>query len=119
MDDSSRLPASVEPNAVPPAPVPGDVVSRPAQSEPIAPFPPMPERMLDEYDLGMPRRRWGVPLVLFLATCFFTYAAGTYHWQPVAFGMQIDRERGEYWDFAGTLRQLAMNWADGLTYSAC
>lgn len=79
----------------------------------------MPERMLDEYDLGMPRRRRGVPLVLFLATCFFTYAAGTYHWRPVAFGMQIDQQRGEYWDLAGTVRQLTANWADGLTYAAC
>jgi membrane-associated protease RseP (regulator of RpoE activity) len=125
MDDSSRrLPDSGEPNAVPPAPVPGDVVSdrletRPAQNELSAAFPPMPERMLDEYDLGMPRRRRGLPLVLFLATCFFTYAAGTYHWRPVAFGMQIDQQRGEYWDLAGTLRQLAANWADGLMYSAC
>src|SRR5262245_36759901 len=111
MDDASRLPASGESNAVPPAPSPGGVVSGssetgPAPSEQTAAFPPVPGRMLDEYDLGMPRRRRGLPLVLFLATCVFTYAAGTYHWQPVAFGMQIHPERGEHWDFAGTLRQL-------------
>src|SRR5262245_28180221 len=133
MDDTSRLPASGESNAVPPAPVPGGDASASAISGPVAgnpgtlaaaptAFPPMPERMLDEYDLGMPRRRRGVPLVLFLATCFFTYAAGTYHWAPTAFGMQFDEnspQRGEFWDLAGTLRQLAANWRDGLTYSAC
>jgi len=124
MDDASHLPGSGEPNAVPPAPIPGEVVSRGSETRPASPertaaFPPVAERMLDEYDLGMPRRRRGLPLVLFLATCFFTYAAGTYHWKPVAFGMQIDQQRGEYWDFAGTWRQLAANWADGLMYSAC
>jgi membrane-associated protease RseP (regulator of RpoE activity) len=33
--------------------------------------------------------------------------------------MQIDSQRGEYWDLAGTVRQLTANWADGLTYAAC
>ena len=84
-----------------------------------ADFPPVPQRMLDEYDLGRPRRRRLVPLVLFLATCFFTYAAGTYHWLPLAFGQQFDETRGEYWDFHTTWHQLAANWQDGLTYSAC
>lgn len=146
MDDVSR-PSAGEPNAVPPAPVAGEVVSglsagdaRPSAAPGAAglgtgpagnlgtlagsatAFPPMAERMLDEYDLGMPRRRRGVPLVLFLATCFFTYAAGTYHWNGAPFGMQSDQghpERGMYWNLPGTMRQLAANWADGLTYSAC
>jgi Zn-dependent protease len=123
MDDASRLPASGESNTLPPAPVAGELAKAPAEpGAATSGFPPVPERMLDEYDLGMPRRRRAVPLVLFLATCFFTYAAGTYHWVPTAFGMQFDEnhpQRGEYWDLAGTFRQLATNWSDGLTYSAC
>jgi len=70
--------------------------------------------MLDEFDLGMPRRRRALPLVLFLLTCFFTYAAGTYHWAPTLFGFQ-----GEQWNWNATWHQLKANWADGLTYMGC
>jgi membrane-associated protease RseP (regulator of RpoE activity) len=75
--------------------------------------------MLDEYDLGMPRRRRGLPLILFLLSCFFTYAAGTYQWQPMVFGMQADQAHGVRWDLAGTWAQLQHNWQDGLTYMGC
>ena len=60
-----------------------------------------------------------LPLVLFLATCFFTYAAGTYRWVPTVFGLQIDPTRGEYWDLPKTFQQLAANWHDGLIYMGC
>jgi membrane-associated protease RseP (regulator of RpoE activity) len=76
--------------------------------------------MLDEYDLGMmPRRRRGLPLILFLLSCFFTYAAGTYHWQPAIFGMQADQAHGVRWDLVGTWAQLKSNWQDGLIYMGC
>ena len=82
-------------------------------------FPPVPMRMLDEYDLRSPQRRRLLPLGLFLATCFFTYAAGTYHWMPTLFGLQVDPVHGEYWDVSRTFRQLAANWHDGLIYMGC
>jgi membrane-associated protease RseP (regulator of RpoE activity) len=75
--------------------------------------------MLDEYDLGMPRRRRLLPLVLFLLTCFFTYAAGTYRWQPTVFGLQIDRAGNEHWSLEATWAQLQHNWQDGLVYMGC
>ena len=86
---------------------------------PVASFPPVPGRMLDEYDLGMPRRRRVLPLVLFLLSCFFTYAAGTYHWQPTVFGLQPDRAHGERWDLGETWIQLQRNWQDGIIYMGC
>ncbi len=70
-------------------------------------------RPIDNY-FSPPQRRRLLPLVLFLLTCFFTYAAGTYRWQGILFGMQ-----GETWDLAGTLRQLRDHWQDGLTYTSC
>ncbi len=82
-------------------------------------FPPLPARVLDEYDLRSPRRRRALPLFLFLATCFFTYAAGTYRWVPTVFGLQIDPTHGEYWDLGRTFKQLAINWHDGLIYMSC
>ena len=82
-------------------------------------FPPLPVRVLDEYDLRSPRRRRALPLFLFLATCFFTYAAGTYRWVPTVFGLQIDPTHGEYWDLGRTFKQLATNWHDGLIYMSC
>jgi Zn-dependent protease len=82
-------------------------------------FPPVPLRTLDEYDLRSPQRRRLLPLVLFLATCFFTYAAGTYHWLPTVFGLQIDPVHGEYWNLSQTFKQLVANWQDGLIYMSC
>jgi membrane-associated protease RseP (regulator of RpoE activity) len=78
-----------------------------------------PLRMLDEIDLGMPRRRRVLPLVLFLATCFFTYAAGAYRWEPIPFGMRPDPVQGGVWDLDATWRLLQTNWRDGLTYMGC
>jgi membrane-associated protease RseP (regulator of RpoE activity) len=82
-------------------------------------LPPAPMPTLDQYDLGMPRRRRVIPLVLFLATCFFTYAAGTYHWIPLFFGQHFSPLRGEYWDWSRTFRDLSSNWHDGLIYMVC
>jgi Zn-dependent protease len=83
-------------------------------------FPPLPPRTVDEYlDQGMPQRRRLLPLVLFLLTCFFTYAAGTYHWEPTAFGFQSDGAHGLRWDWPKTLQQLEQNWREGLLYMGC
>jgi membrane-associated protease RseP (regulator of RpoE activity) len=108
--------------SVPPqTPSPGvEIVSAQALPQPVViPAASAPLRTLDEFDLGMPRRRRLLPLVLFLATCFFTYAAGAYHWQAIPFGMQLDPARGEVWNLEATWRLLQANWQDGLTYSAC
>ncbi len=110
-------PSSGEPSANRPTPqVPNlDPADQPAVQAPAASsdqFGP-----LDDY-LGPPPRRRLLPLVLFLATCFFTYAAGTYHWQPTVFGLQSG-EHGEYWNFAQTWRQLGERWHDGLIYMSC
>src|SRR5689334_14147025 len=73
---------------------------------------------LDEFDLGVARRpRRLLPLVLFLATCLCTYAAGAYHWLPVPFG--IDPANGDVWNFHAALQILVTNWRDGLTYMGC
>ena len=74
---------------------------------------------LDEFDLGMARRRRFWPVMLFLATCLCTYAAGAYHWLPVPFGIQEDPQRGAVWDFSATLQMMLGNWRDGLTYMGC
>jgi Zn-dependent protease len=93
----------------------------PAASAIDSPSPQQPQEFgpLDDY-LGPPiRRRRGLPLVLFLATCFFTYAAGTYEWRPTVFGLQDDGQGGERWDLARTWHQLRTNWQDGLIYMGC
>ncbi len=82
-------------------------------------LPPGPLPTLDQYDLGIPRRRRMLPLVLFLVTCFFTYAAGTYGWEPLFFGQQFNPFRGEYWDWHRTWRQLITHWQSGLIYMGC
>ncbi len=82
-------------------------------------LPPAPLPTLEQYDLGMPPRRRMLPLILFLATCFFTYAAGTYGWVPLFFGQHFNPIRGEYWDWHRTWRQLVMNWQNGLVYMSC
>ncbi|HEY2883190.1 MAG TPA: site-2 protease family protein [Pirellulales bacterium] len=80
-------------------------------------FPPVPVRDLDESDLGPPQRRRVVPLVLFLLTCFFTYAAGAYHWKIVWFA--TNPQTGDPWSVAQTWKQLTANWQDGLVYMLC
>jgi membrane-associated protease RseP (regulator of RpoE activity) len=75
--------------------------------------------MLDEYDLGMPRRRRLLPLVLFLLTCFFTFAAGTYHWQATIFGFLPDPAQADHFDLQATWAQMTEFWRDGVIYMAC
>lgn len=80
----------------------------------------MPERVLSADDLRDPRpRRRVLPLVLFLMTCFFTYAAGAYQWLPTIFGFQIDAAQNERWDLRATWELLQRNWYDGVVYMAC
>lgn len=52
--------------------------------------------------------------MLFLITCFTTYAAGTYHWDATLLGM-----RGDQWDPKYTLQVLTTFWRDGLIYMGC
>jgi membrane-associated protease RseP (regulator of RpoE activity) len=53
-----------------------------------------------------PRRRMGLPLVLFVATCLSTYWAGATGWQPQSYV----GSSATMWDM------LATNWRQGLTY---
>ncbi len=71
------------------------------------PGPRVPERMLDECDLRSPRirRRVVLPVMLFLATCVTTFAAGAYGWKTVG----LDDT------FLGLARS---NWRQGLEFMA-
>jgi len=55
--------------------------------------------------LVLPRRRWGLPLVLFLATCLSTFWVGAANWRP-----RLDQPAGEL------LQTVAVNWQQGLIY---
>lgn len=55
--------------------------------------------------LTLPRRRWGLPLVLFLATCLSTFWVGAANWRP-----RLDEPAGEL------LQTVAANWQQGLIY---
>lgn len=83
-----------------------------AGSEPVTP-PVPPSRVLTIEDLGSQPRSRFLPLLLFLATCFFTYAAGAYQWKATLFGM-----KGDDWSFQFAFDQLKRNWHDGLVYMA-
>jgi membrane-associated protease RseP (regulator of RpoE activity) len=70
------------------------------------------ERDLTAEDLGTrPRSRVG-PLLLFFATCFFTYAAGCYEWRGNFFGTDYSGA----WNPEFVFNRLALNWRDGLLY---
>jgi Zn-dependent protease len=103
----------MNPLPVPPAAAPADAIL-PGLTPPATTSPTPPPRMLTADDLGTPPRSRFLPLLLFLATCFFTYAAGTYHWQATFFGMQ-----GDDWNLQHTLDLLTKNWRDGLIYMGC
>ncbi len=109
----------MNPPAVPPASEPSAHPSHPpilvgATGQPPSIPPVLPGRMLTLEDLGTPQRSRLLPLLLFLATCFFTYAAGTYHWQATLFGME-----GDVWNPEATLKRLTTNWREGLIYMGC
>ncbi len=118
--DSPFSPHEAPPAASIPVIAPSDPrVAAPSVADAPELRPPQPFHPIDDY-LGPPiRRRRLLPLVLFLATCFFTYAAGTYHWKPTIFGLQDDGHGGEQWDWARTVQQLRANWQDGLVYMGC
>jgi Zn-dependent protease len=99
-------------------PLPPNLTSASAQPSDVSQPSEEHYRVLTEADLGDPierlERRRLVPLLLFLATCFFTFAAGTYGWIPTLFGMQ-----GDAWDLPGTLQMMIARWDTGLIYMAC
>ena len=65
--------------------------------------------MLTEDDLETPSpRRWGLPLLLFLATCATTFLSGGTNWRP--FLLFVDLEQ--------TMRALSHYWPQGLVYMA-
>jgi Zn-dependent protease len=86
-------------------PLTAEVVSEadPAQES----GPPVPARVLDEFELEQPRfrRRVKLPLALFLATCVTTFMAGVYDWRPVLPDATL-------WE------KILTAWPRGLTYMA-
>jgi membrane-associated protease RseP (regulator of RpoE activity) len=60
---------------------------------------------IDEVLLEAPRRRWLLPLVLFLATCVTTFLAGTSQWPTDRF---VFEGQAAIW--------VKQNWWDGLRY---
>ncbi len=116
-------PASAPPGAasgngmgspLPMAPVPTDVPppnGSPAvaagQSQAPDAGPRVPRRMLDELDLRstppVVRRRIGLPLILFVATCFTTFYAGVLGWRTTTLDVPLSQ-------------QIAHEWPRGLTY---
>jgi membrane-associated protease RseP (regulator of RpoE activity) len=74
---------------------------------------PPDERLTDEH-LRSPRRSRLAPLLLFFATCFFTYAAGCYSWSTTLIGLDPTGA----WNPSYAIDQLTRNWRIGLTYMA-
>jgi len=70
----------------------------------------------------LPRRRWALPLFLFVATCFSTFWVGAAHWLPghyisAAFGMGESVGLQSGWMPAR--QAIVTHWADGLLYMGC
>ena len=70
--------------------------------------PRLPQRTLDECDLGgrPVQRRVFMPAFLFLTTCFTVFCAGVYEWRPSVLDDRFSQ-------------LLAMHWKQGLAYMAC
>ncbi len=68
--------------------------------------PPPPPEMLTQAHLGTPPRRYRLPLILFVLTCFSTFIAGVFNWSPLGSGA----------DGIELRRILLVNWAQGLAY---
>jgi membrane-associated protease RseP (regulator of RpoE activity) len=93
---------------------PDEAVTAPHQmAAPILPAasfiePSAGRQTIDEVLLPPPRRRWLLPLALFLATCFTTFMSGVYAWR---------------FDFltinAATWRWIEARWDVGLAYMIC
>jgi membrane-associated protease RseP (regulator of RpoE activity) len=88
-----------------PGPISAAFPAAAAAESTAGPGPRVPQRMLDECDLRSPRirRRVVVPVLLFIAACFTTFAAGAYGWRTVG----LD---DTFLEFARS------NWRQGLEY---
>jgi Zn-dependent protease len=60
------------------------------------------------------RRRLGLPVCLFAATCLSTFFAGATNWQPLMALMNTDG-----WATVGWRQLLIRNWDQGLIYMGC
>jgi membrane-associated protease RseP (regulator of RpoE activity) len=87
-------------------------MSSPSSSPQPPEHPPAASNQANPPDLqaahlrSRPRRRIGLPLVLFVATCLSTYWAGATNWQPQSYM----HSSGSMWEV------MATNWRQGLTY---
>jgi len=73
---------------------------------PPAPIHTNPPELGPSHLRTVPRRRLGLPLVLFVATCLSTYWAGATGWQPQSYV----NSSSSMWEV------MATNWRQGLTY---
>ncbi len=109
-----ETPSNIIPDYEAPLP-PDEAVTVPSQmaaaASPAAPSYHEPTALpltIDEVLLAQPRRRWLLPLVLFLATCFTTFMSGVHAWR-LDF-LTID---------GATSKWIDARWQDGLTYMVC
>jgi Zn-dependent protease len=99
---------------------PDEAVSVPDQmAAPVLPQPPSyiepsSGQTIDEALLPPPRRRWLLPLLLFLATCFTTFMSGVYAWGGSDFW--FGRSHGFLVLDRSTPDWIELRWWEGLTY---
>src|SRR4051794_13445640 len=74
-----------------------------AGGPPLRDWSDLPE--LRESHLRLPRRRLGLPLLLFIATCLSTFWVGAAEWRPQAVDTTAD-----------ILNKISLHWQTGLTY---
>ncbi len=106
----------------PDSPLPPDeAVTTPSQmavpQSPAAPSyhePVGTRQSIDEVLLAPLRRRWLLPLVLFLATCFTTFMSGVYAWGMPGSGS--GNNSGFLTIDATTPQWISARWQDGLMY---
>jgi len=79
---------------------------QPAEHLPALPNQTNPPELRASHLRSRPRRRMGLPLVLFVATCLSPYWAGATSWQPQAYM----NSSTSMWEV------MATNWRQGLTY---
>ncbi len=80
---------------------------------PVMPLPAAADAL--KTHAGTIERRVGLPVVLFLLTCFTTFSAGCYHWYPTWIGGPAT-----YGNTTMSMSQvIAQNWSDGLLFMVC
>lgn len=116
---NTRLPADQAPQPAAPNPRPAmttDPPSPPVAVEVIEPD--EHQRLAVALPAPRTRRRWRIPLVLFLVTCGSTFWAGVTHWQPFLQPNWMAGNGLPQLDSAGMLlrQTILANWSQGAAY---